>query len=118
VTTEVEAPSATFRVKGKVFLYFLDNHHGDEMIAACVRVPREDLAREIRSSPKRYYLPQYFGPKGWLGIRLDAKGREADLKDVQSRVASSFARGTAPKKKTAPKKPVARKKTAKRAATA
>ncbi len=108
VTTELEARSATFRVNGKVFLYFLDNHHGDEIIAACVRVPKEDLAREVATAPKRYYVPQYFGPKGWLGIRLNGKGLKADWKDVQTRLAASFALVTA-KKKTAAKRPAARK---------
>jgi hypothetical protein len=116
VTTEVEARSATFRASGKVFAYFLDNHHGDEIIAACVRVPREDLAREIGSSPKRYYLPQYIGPKGWLGIRLNAKGAKPDWKDVKTRLAASFALVTAAKKAAAKKKTVTKKTTAKRPA--
>jgi hypothetical protein len=99
VTTEVEARSATFRTNGKVFLYFLDNHHGDEIISACVRVPQPDLAREVATAPRRYYVPQYFGPKGWLGIRLNAKGLKADWKDVKTRLAASFALVTAPKPK-------------------
>ncbi len=98
VATEVDARHATFRVNGKAFVYFFDNHHGDEIIAACVRVPLPELAREIAASPKRYYLPQYIGPKGWLGIRLNASNAKADWTDVAARIARSHALVLAPKK--------------------
>ncbi len=93
-TRETEARHATFRVRKKVFAYFLDNHHRDGVISACVRVPMKEHARAIAQDSKRFYSPAYIGPKGWLGIRLDAK--KVDWKDVEERVAASWA-SAAPK---------------------
>jgi hypothetical protein len=30
-----------------------------------------DNASLIRSDPKRFYMPAYVGPRGWVGLRLD-----------------------------------------------
>jgi hypothetical protein len=91
---EVESKHATFRVKKKVFAYFLDNHHGDGLIAVCVRGDKRENARTIAAEPKRFYLPQYVGPRGYLGVRLDTK--RVDWKDVARRVRDSY-RSVAPK---------------------
>jgi hypothetical protein len=70
-TRETSASHATFRVRKKVFAYFLDNHHDDGICSVCCRLPlgqHEDLAQH---DPQRFYLPAYIGARGWLGIRLD-----------------------------------------------
>jgi hypothetical protein len=85
---------ATFRVQKKVFAYFLDNHHGDGIISACVRGDKRANAALIRSNPKRFYAPAYLGPRGYLGVRLDAA--PVDWKDVAERLAKSY-RAVAPK---------------------
>jgi hypothetical protein len=88
-TLERSGSHATFRVRKKPFAYFLDNHHGDEIIAVCVKVDKREAARLAREHPKRFYLPQYIGPKGWLGMRVDrARTR---WKDVAERVKASYA---------------------------
>jgi hypothetical protein len=86
---ERESRHATFRVKTKVFAYFLDNHHGDGFIAACVKGDRREHARLVAARPERFYLPAYIGPRGYLGIRLD--GARVDWKDLATRVAASHA---------------------------
>ncbi len=93
--SEEESKHATFRVRKKVFAYFLDNHHGDGAIAVCVRGDKRQNARAIAADPKRFYLPQYIGPRGYLGVRLDA--RRVDWKDVAERVTASY-RSVAPKR--------------------
>jgi hypothetical protein len=85
---------ATFRVRKKVFAYFLDNHHGDGTIAACVKGDKLANAALIRKDPKRFYSPAYIGPRGYLGVRLD--GGRVDWKDVAERFAESY-RSAAPK---------------------
>ena len=63
-----------YRVRGKVFAYFLDNHHGDGIVSVCVKSQRGENLDRARLEPERFYLPAYIGPRGWFGMRLD-RGR-------------------------------------------
>ena len=81
----------------KIFAYFLDNHHGDEMIVASVRGDRADNERLVKKDPKRYCSPAYIGKRGWLGIRLE--GGKADWEAIAGRVKASY-EGVAPKTRT------------------
>jgi hypothetical protein len=36
-TVERSGAHATFRVRGKVFAYFLDDHHGDGIVSVCFK---------------------------------------------------------------------------------
>jgi hypothetical protein len=87
---EGDARHATFRVRKKVFAYFLDNHHGDGTIAACVRDEKPAISSLVREHPERFFLPAYMGARGWMGIRLTV-GR-VDWKDVARRVEASYRR--------------------------
>jgi predicted DNA-binding protein (MmcQ/YjbR family) len=62
---------ADFRVRDKVFGYFLDNHHGDGIVSVCVKSALGENVDRARAYPDRYYLPAYIGAKGWFGLRLD-----------------------------------------------
>ena len=66
----------TYRVRGKVFAYFLDNHHGDGIVSVCVKSERGENVDRARLFPERFYLPDYIGPRGWFGMRVD-RGRVA-----------------------------------------
>jgi hypothetical protein len=92
---ESEGRHATFRVRKKIFAYFLDNHHGDGIIAACMRGDRSSNAALIKRYPKLFFSPAYIGPRGYLGVRLDV-GR-VDWNDVAKRVGTSY-RSVAPKR--------------------
>ena len=37
----------------------------------CCKVLPGDNHALIRSDPKRFYMPAYVGPRGWVGLRLD-----------------------------------------------
>lgn len=65
---------ATFRVRGKVFAYFLDDHHADGILSVCVKGELGENQDRTRRDPEHYYLPAYIGPRGWFGFRLD-RGR-------------------------------------------
>ena len=65
---------AIYRVRGKVFAYFLDNHHGDGIVSVCVKSELGENLDRARREPERFYLPAYIGPRGWFGLRLD-RGR-------------------------------------------
>jgi hypothetical protein len=62
---------AAFRVRKKTFAYFLDNHHGDGIVAVTCKVLPGENSSLARAQPKRYYLPSYIGPRGWVALRLD-----------------------------------------------
>jgi phosphoribosylglycinamide formyltransferase-1 len=83
-----------YRVRGKVFAYFLDDHHGDGIVSVCVKAELGENVDRARLQPERFYLPAYIGPRGWFGLRLD-RGR-VDWREVAEVVERSF-RLTAPK---------------------
>lgn len=63
----------TFRVHGRQFAMFLNNHHGDGKIALWCAAPpgvQQDL---VAADPKHFYVPPYVGVGGWVGMRLDTK---------------------------------------------
>lgn len=116
----LQAPHADFRVRKKVFAYYLDNHHGDGIVAVCCKGELGENVDRVSRDPERYTLPAYIHHRGWFGIRLDR--RTVDWRDVESALRQSF-RLAAPKSlarlldeaATAPA-PAARKKSAPAAA--
>ena len=86
---------ADFRVLGKVFAYFLDNHHGDGIVAVtCKVLPGENTAL-AKAQPARYYLPAYIGARGWVALRLDLG--KVDWDEVRELLLASYLL-TAPKR--------------------
>ena len=77
----LQQPLATERVshghpswfieKSPQFATFMDHHHGVEWIAvwlACPEGAREPL---LDGDPDTFFVPPYFGARGWIGVRLD-----------------------------------------------
>src|SRR5262245_44468631 len=62
---------AAFLVRGKKFAYYLDDHHGDGRVALTCRVSPGQHEALRDSGDKRFFVPAYLGPRGWIGIRLD-----------------------------------------------
>lgn len=72
--TEKEAwGSPTFRVKDRIFVMFLNNHHGDGRLALWCNATSDVQAAMVEGDPRRFFVPPYVGGKGWLGIRLDRR---------------------------------------------
>ena len=86
---------ADFRVRGKVFAYFLDNHHGDGIVSVCCKSALGENVDRAAREPKRFYLPAYIGARGWFGLRLDGEG--IDWSEVRNLVDLSY-RLVAPKR--------------------
>jgi predicted DNA-binding protein (MmcQ/YjbR family) len=63
--------SPNFRVRGKTFASYVVNHHGDGRVALWLNVPPGAQESHVAADPKRYFVPPYVGPRGWLGVRLD-----------------------------------------------
>ena len=68
---EIMGSHAGFKVKKKIFAYFLNDHHGDGIVGVWCKVLPGDNAALIKADPKRFYMPAYVGPRGWVGFRLD-----------------------------------------------
>lgn len=85
-----------FVTGGKFFAYFSDDHHGDGVTALLVKASGvEEQASLIERDPDLYYRPVYFGPAGWIGIRLDQG--EIDWSHIEDWLARSW-RASAPKR--------------------
>lgn len=73
----------TFRVRGKMFVMFMDNHHNDGRVAIwCAARPGVQKSLVV-SNPDVYFVPPYVGPSGWIGVRLD---RELDWARVAEHI--------------------------------
>jgi hypothetical protein len=95
VTRECSGSHAGFYVRKKTFAYFLNDHHGDGIVAvACKALPGENTALAA-AQPSRFYLPAYVGPRGWVALRLDVG--KVDWREVTELVAASY-RQVAPKR--------------------
>ncbi len=94
-TCEKQGSHAAFRTGKKVFAYYLNDHHGDGIVSVCCKAGPGDNAALTAARPDRFYLPAYIGPRGWVGLRLDAG--EIDWEEVAELVRDSYRR-TASKK--------------------
>ena len=56
---------------GKVFVSFVDDHHGDGSVGITFPARPGVQAALIEADPRRFYRPPYVGPSGWVGVRLD-----------------------------------------------
>jgi hypothetical protein len=62
----------TFFVRGKVYVMFANNHHGDGRVAVWLPVPPGFQEGLIETSPSKFFRPPYVGVRGWVGVVLDA----------------------------------------------
>lgn len=68
---EMKGDHAAFRVRKKIFAYYLNNHHGDGIVSICGKTLPGDHTALVAADRARFYLPAYIGPRGWVGLRLD-----------------------------------------------
>jgi len=70
-TEKVAWGSPTFRVKDRIFVSFVMNHHGDGRIALWCNAPAGAQEELVGSDPTHFFRPAYVGCRGWVGVRLD-----------------------------------------------
>jgi phosphoribosylglycinamide formyltransferase-1 len=64
---------------GKFFAIIFNRHHGEESVGVLVKTSGEDeMAALIDAEPDIYFRPAYYGPAGWIGLRLDRAGVDWD----------------------------------------
>jgi len=94
-TSEKEAwGTPTFRVREKMFVMYVDDHHGDGRRALWCKAPPGVQEMLVAADPVRFFVPPYVGHKGWIGVRLD---RKLDWDEVADIVYDAY-RMTAPKR--------------------
>jgi predicted DNA-binding protein (MmcQ/YjbR family) len=84
-----------FRIRKRVFGYYLFDHHGDGMIAFTCKSSLSEQRRLVKADPISFFVPAYLGSKGWIAIRLDLD--EVDW-DAVSELARSAYQDVAPRK--------------------
>lgn len=94
-TVVLRGDHAQFLVGKKTFAYFLNNHHGDGIVAVTCKVLPHDNTALAAAQPERFYLPAYIGPRGWVALRLDVG--DVDWEEVAELVSTSY-RLVAPRK--------------------
>jgi hypothetical protein len=98
---ELSGRHAVFRVRGRTFAYYLDDHRGNEGIVGVVfKAPAGEGL--IAASPDRFYKAAYLHHRGWVGLRLDTGA--VDWTEVADFVADSYL-AVAPKRLAAQLEP-------------
>ena len=77
-----------FRVRGKPFCYYLNDHHGDGRLALQFRAGLEAQEVLIAADPVRFFRPPYVGHRGWVGLYLDVEPVDWDA--VEAFVRESY----------------------------
>lgn len=87
-TRQIYGSHAQFLVRKKTFAYFLDNHHGDGIVAVTCKVLPGDNKALAEAQARRYYLPAYIGSRGWVALRLDVG--KVDWEEVKELLLGSY----------------------------
>ena len=85
---EITGRHAAFRVRGRTFVYFLDDHHGDGIVGLNAKAAPGAAEALIAEDPGRFYRPAYLGHRGWVGMRLDTEA--VDWDEVAGFVVESY----------------------------
>lgn len=85
----------SFKVRKKIFAYYLFDHHGDGIISFWCKSTLNEQRRLVKDDPVTFFVPAYVGPRGWVGIRLDLN--EVDW-DTVSELAQRAYQAVAPRK--------------------
>jgi hypothetical protein len=85
----------SLEVRQKRFGWYLDDHHGDGRLAINCKAPRGVAQQLAKHAPDRFYIPNYVGHLGWVGLWLDTP--QIDWAEVEARLVGAY-RLTATKK--------------------
>jgi hypothetical protein len=85
----------TFFIRDKrSFATVWSNHHGDGRFALICAAPAGMQSALVEADPDRFYVPPYFGHRGWIGVRLD-RGFERD--EIAGIIEDAYAEVAPPK---------------------
>ena len=84
-----------FRIRKRIFAYYMFDHHGDGIIAFCCKSNLSEQRRLIRSDAETFFAPAYVGSRGWVAMRLDLE--QVDWETLNELVRQAY-QLTAPRK--------------------
>jgi predicted DNA-binding protein (MmcQ/YjbR family) len=61
----------TFWAGGRMFAMFDEHHHGAPHVGVWLAMPLGAQEALVYQYPRRFFVPPYVGPRGWVGVRLD-----------------------------------------------
>ena len=85
---EVSGRHAGFKVRGRTFAWYQDDHHGDAMVTLVCKPPPGESEMLLAAEPGRFVRPAYLGSRGWVALRLDLG--PVDWDEVWELVADSY----------------------------
>lgn len=70
---EIAWGEPTFRVRNRMFAMYAGahTHHGGGRPGVWIKAGPGEQAHLVRLAPKRFFVPPYMGPSGWIGVWLD-----------------------------------------------
>jgi hypothetical protein len=74
----------SYRVDDRIFAV---ERPWNEWVGLWCKVPRETRELILGANPSRFFIPPYFGAKGWIGVGLD---EAADWREVEAFVHRSY----------------------------
>ena len=74
----------SYRVADKIFA--LERPRNDGLALWC-KVPQGSREMLLAAEPARFFIPPYFGAKGWIGVGLD---EAADWREIEAFVRRSY----------------------------
>ena len=86
---EVMRRGPSYRVADKIFA--LERPWNDWLALWC-KVPEGSREILLQAEPTRFFIPPYFGAKGWIGVGLDEK---ADWREIEAFVRAQLSAGRA-----------------------
>ena len=89
-TEEPMRRGPSYRVADRIFA--LERSWNDRLTLWC-KVPAGSREFILAAEPARFFIPPYFGAKGWIGVGLD----KADWREIEAFVRRSYSL-TAPKR--------------------
>jgi hypothetical protein len=84
-----------FRIRKRIFAYYLFDHHGDGRVAFTCKSTLSEQRRLVKDDPASFFVPAYLGSRGWIAIRLDLD--EVDWETVAELARRAY-QETAPRK--------------------
>lgn len=73
-----ELPHVGFVVRKKTFAWYLDNHHGDGIVALSFKAPPGIDHVLVATDARAYFIPAYSGAKGWGAMAMSI-GRSSSV---------------------------------------